>query len=241
MTEIPREILPVIDLKHGQVVHAVAGQREKYQPLVSRWTPSAHDPLELSKALSTQLGLREFYVADLDAIERHDHQHTSMIQHMLDEGYALWLDAGFTDLEEMKKYIKRGVHRLILSSESLPRLSLVVEAIKSFGQDRIVFSLDFVNSELRCRDATVDNLHPEEILDNLIAWGVTQFILLDLAAVGTSQGPSLEYWCRILKSMFPASLLISGGGIRDTADIKKLIDIGVNRVLVSTWLHATNH
>ena len=32
----PLQILPAIDLRGGMVVHAVAGRREAYRPLVSR-------------------------------------------------------------------------------------------------------------------------------------------------------------------------------------------------------------
>ncbi len=62
------EVIPVIDLKGGQVVHARAGNRRDYRPI--------RTPLSRSSApedvISGLLGLFPFarlYVADLDAIE----------------------------------------------------------------------------------------------------------------------------------------------------------------------------
>ncbi|MFO0865589.1 MAG: HisA/HisF-related TIM barrel protein [Gemmataceae bacterium] len=60
-------IIPVLDLLHGQVVRGIAGQRDHYRPIVSRWTTSA-DPLTVAQSLRDAFGLTHFYVADLDAI-----------------------------------------------------------------------------------------------------------------------------------------------------------------------------
>src|SRR5262245_25823594 len=60
-------VIPVLDLKGGQAVHAVRGQRQTYAPVETVLATSA-DPVVLGRAFVERLGARECYVADLDAI-----------------------------------------------------------------------------------------------------------------------------------------------------------------------------
>ena len=59
-------LIPVIDLKGGLVVHAVRGDRRRYAPLESRLVDGPQ-PDRVARAF-WQRGLREIYVADLDAL-----------------------------------------------------------------------------------------------------------------------------------------------------------------------------
>ena len=61
-------LIPVMDLKDGLVVHAVRGERQRYQPVKSVLCPTAQ-PLDVALAFRDQLGLSELYIADLDAIQ----------------------------------------------------------------------------------------------------------------------------------------------------------------------------
>ena len=85
-------ILPVLDLKAGQVVHGIAGRRAEYRPIVSRLTASA-DPRDVAVAFVTQLGLKELYVADLDAIAGAPPALATFAA-LRALGCALWVDAG---------------------------------------------------------------------------------------------------------------------------------------------------
>src|SRR5947209_7775724 len=60
-------IIPVLDLKAGLAVHAVAGDRAYYQPIRSILHQGS-DPIGLARAYRDKLGLSDLYVADLDAI-----------------------------------------------------------------------------------------------------------------------------------------------------------------------------
>ena len=59
-----QHIVGVIDLLDGQAVHAIAGNRNQYQPIAF----CNGDPLALVAYYRT-FGLSALYVADLDAIE----------------------------------------------------------------------------------------------------------------------------------------------------------------------------
>ena len=61
------EIIPVIDLMHGQVVHARMGQRQHYQPIQSLLCSSSA-PIDVVSALLELYPFERMYIADLDAI-----------------------------------------------------------------------------------------------------------------------------------------------------------------------------
>ncbi len=63
-------VIGVVDLRGGQAVHAIAGDRERYVPVrsIAGRAIEAGDPLTLSRAYHESLGINELYVADLDAL-----------------------------------------------------------------------------------------------------------------------------------------------------------------------------
>ena len=64
---MPMRIIPVLDLQGGQAVHAIAGDRAHYRPIQSV-LHEGPDPIGLARAYRDSLGLRDLYLADLDAI-----------------------------------------------------------------------------------------------------------------------------------------------------------------------------
>ncbi len=87
-------IIPVIDLKDGQVVRGIAGRREEYRPVESIIATDAQ-PATVAKAF-VDLGLSDVYVADLDAIAGAEPAWASYRQ-MARCGARLTIDAGLCD------------------------------------------------------------------------------------------------------------------------------------------------
>ena len=61
------DVIPVIDLKGGVVVHARRGDRARYRPIESPLSPTA-TPLDVVTGLMALHPFRRLYIADLDAI-----------------------------------------------------------------------------------------------------------------------------------------------------------------------------
>src|SRR5262245_44489423 len=76
-------ILGVLDVKGGVVVRGVGGRRAEYRPL-----PGAPSPLEAARTM----GVREVYLADLDAIE--GAAPALAVYRSLASEFRLWVDAG---------------------------------------------------------------------------------------------------------------------------------------------------
>ena len=231
-------VIPVIDVMGGQVVRAVGGRRENYRPIVSRLINST-DPVRVADALLRLTGSNELYVADLDAITSGRRDHTIYTAlHSL--GAAVWLDAGFrTD----KDYAGLEVHpRLcpVFGSESGASQEVVRRAVNHFGPGRVTVSIDL------SRNTSIGHLWESGILlpsnwPRMAGWvhemGVDRVIILDLWRVGSRAGISTVEEARVMKQSQPALEVITGGGVRDWQDVRRLEDAGADGVLVASALH----
>jgi len=115
-------VLPVLDLLSGAVVRGVAGDRGNYRPVESLLCGDAR-PTSVARAFAN-LGLREAYVADLDAIAGREPAWDTY-RELLDCGLSLWVDAGAGDApraERLASFEHAGqaaISRIVVGLESL--------------------------------------------------------------------------------------------------------------------------
>jgi phosphoribosylformimino-5-aminoimidazole carboxamide ribotide isomerase len=223
-------VIGVIDLKDGVAVHAVRGERQRYRPVRSGLVEGA-DPVDVARALRDRLGLRELYVADLDAIAGGD-GHGETLRALAAEA-ELMVDAGAGDAAGVERVLSLGAARAIVGTETLAD----AEAFAELPLDRLVLSLDLRAGQVLARDRKLATLGPGEALARLTRAGLREAIVLDLARVGSGEGPDLEL-VRELHGRFPQLALLAGGGVRDAADLRALAHVGAAGALVATALHS---
>jgi phosphoribosylformimino-5-aminoimidazole carboxamide ribotide isomerase len=219
------EIIPVIDLREGEVVHARMGQRADYRPISSTLcrgsTPEA--------VVGGLLGLAAFptlYVADLDAIEGTG-DNEAVLRHLRRRypGLGLWVDAGFRDPGHCLEWLSRDIGDLVLGSETQADWEGLRRLAGSPQAHRIILSLDFAGD--RFLGPAAD---PEPAL-----WP-TRVIVMTLARVGSGEGPDLARLRQIMAKN-TGRQLYAAGGVRDLDDLKGLSDAGAAGVLVASALH----
>lgn len=233
------QILPVIDLMRGLVVRGIAGQRESYRPISSRLSADPR-PGAVARAFAAE-GVRACYVADLDAIAG-EAPSWSVYRELVECGLRLWVDAGCGDAKragELAAFEHQGqsLGRLVIGLESLETDAALGAIIALVGGDRLVFSLDLKNGEPITRPGVWPGKSAWEIARHVTTIGVHGIIVLDLAAVGTYDGPATLELCQKLRATFPTLEIISGGGVRGPADVRAFLTAGCDFVLVASALH----
>jgi len=230
-------ILPVLDLMDGQIVRGVAGERDRYRPIVSKIVDSA-EPLAVARAIHDRFGFTEFYVADLDAI-RGSRPAFDVHRRLRDEGYHLWIDAGLrTSHDDAIAILAEGDAAVIVGLESILDPGELHHIVRHLGPERVVFSLDLKDGvALGSADAwgTDDPLGIAKRA--IVNMGVRRLIVLDLAHVGMTNGVGTEALCVRLKRQHPETQISTGGGVRGIEDVRRLHDRGVNYVLIASALH----
>jgi phosphoribosylformimino-5-aminoimidazole carboxamide ribotide isomerase len=225
---MPR-IIPVIDVMEGRVVRAVGGRRELYEPIRSRLIDST-EPLAVAERLLQVAGSNELYVADLDAIQGHRPQ-LDWLKPLIDRSVKVMIDAGLKIAADAIPIAAAGAV-VVAGSETLRTFDELAKMIQSWEPPRVVLSIDLKNGT-----ALGTESDPAAALERGRAAGVSRFIVLELARVGTSLGPGTSELIRSLRAKFPDVELLAGGGVRGKADIDQLLATGADGVLVASALH----
>jgi phosphoribosylformimino-5-aminoimidazole carboxamide ribotide isomerase len=217
------EIIPVIDLKGGTVVHARMGRRDDYRPIRTPLSATSL-PVDVARGLMSIHPFTTIYVADLDAIERHgDNRATLDRLKAAFPHLTLWIDNGIAQVDEAEAWLDAGLAHLVLGSESQRDAALV----RRFANDpRIVLSLDF-------RGPTFQG--PRELLDDAALWP-TKVIAMTLARVGSGAGPDMDVLARIRNAGNPRRIY-AAGGVRGASDLATLARAGIAGALIASCLH----
>ena len=127
-------IIPVMDIMDGQVVHGVAGQREKYEPIRSRIVEGSN-PTDVAEAFRCIFGVEEIYIADLDAIMRRNFTFAYLEEIISKTQLRIMLDAGIHDAELAQELLKKGVNKVIIGTETLPSIKHLQNHTSSYSRD----------------------------------------------------------------------------------------------------------
>lgn len=229
-------IIPVLDLLHGQVVHAVKGMRERYQPIQSVLCDST-EPVQVAKAFREQLGIEEIYIADLDAIQTGGQaSHVKAITALAEAGFHILLDAGVSEVDTAQKWLSLGVGKVVIGAETLNTWEAMEELPTRLPIERLVFSLDMRAGKILSGCQELVAREPLAALEHLEACGWQEVILLDLERVGSETGIDQELISRV-RAKFPGTSLILGGGVKGADDLLALKRLGVAGALMATALH----
>ncbi len=230
-------IIPVLDVMGGVVVRAVGGRREEYRPIQSRLTNST-EPVAVAKAMLEASGATELYVADLDAIAGRA-VGTAWAADLARCGALMWLDAGVRTAADLARVPDSPNVVPVCSFETARDIGLFYQ-IKDYKLcRRVAVSLEWAGGRVL---GDLERRTPEDVrwwylVEEAMHAGCSDVILLDLDAVGTAGGPTTTKYCRGLKQTWPHLRIMTGGGVRDWDDVRRLEDAGADAVLVASALH----
>lgn len=203
-------IIPVLDVRRGQVVLAERGRRHLYRPVRSVLTAST-DAASVLRDLLARHRFSRVYCADLDAIEGGARQ-TALWRSLCRShpGITFWLDAGIPQ-------------RIALPPNC--RLVAGTECLRSAAPPHpdTILSLDFDEHGLRGKKPA-RGLWKHEV------------IAMFLHRVGSAEGPDWNL-LRQVRRQYPCSPIIAGGGVRDHRDLRRLRRLGMD-ALVAGALHS---
>jgi len=217
------QIIPVIDLKGGTVVHARMGERALYRPIE---TPLAQgsDPVAVAGGLLSVHAFSTLYVADLDAIEGSGENRAALrrVKQAFPQ-LTLWVDSGIADFDRASDWLQQGFGHLVIGSETQSDAALAYHLAENA---KVVLSLDFRGPRF---------LGPPTLLEQSDRWP-QRVIAMTLERVGSHAGPDLVR-LRALKAAAKTRDVFAAGGVRDAADLRALAQAQIAGALVASSLH----
>jgi HisA/HisF family protein len=231
-------VIGVVDLLDGRAVRALAGQRDRYQPI--------GDAVDLARRYVDHHAIRELYLADLDAIEAAsevahrdggpERPALRLIRQIAAMGVPLWLDAGISSVDRARHALDLGATHVVVGLETLQSFDALRAICAGIGGDRVAFSLDLRDGE-PVAGHQVPRETPERLAARAAHAGAGSVIVIDLARVGTRAGLDFELVARVREAT-PGVTLLAGGGVRGAEDLETLAGAGCDGVLVATALDA---
>lgn len=248
------DIIPVIDVMGGVVVHARRGERSHYAPIDSPLCRSSA-PLTVARILSETCaslgstpgrpkltrpprgaggaqpgpgGAHTLYLADLDALQGRPAQ-TELVAALLTDApqRQLWVDAGFADGPAAHAWLQRLGP---LAARVRP-----VFASESLRDRPAALSIRAVPGLLSLDRRGPDPWDAAGCWDDPSLWPDT-VIMMTLERVGADLGPDLDT-LRALRQRSPATRFIGAGGLRDVDDLARAAAAGASAWLVASALH----
>jgi phosphoribosylformimino-5-aminoimidazole carboxamide ribotide isomerase len=221
------QIIPVIDLLNGVVVHAKKGERQHYQPIQSLLTASSK-PLDIVAALLEIYPFTQLYIADLNAIQKTEGAYNTNYQvvEAIAQRYptlTLWVDAGISNDQELSVWQQLNVN-LVIGSENFKCIDNYCSL--NCHEKNFILSLDFMPHGYQ---------GPVELLTSNEHWP-QDVIVMSLANVGTNQGANTALLGEILNRAKGFNVY-AAGGIRGADDLAILKEMGVHGALIATSLH----
>ena len=221
------EIIPVIDLMGGIVVHARRGERRNYQPLQSPLCAGCEPADVIGGYLSVHL-FSTLYIADLDAITGKGDSGrviARLCQQFPD--LRFWVDNGLADALACRNWLQQGYGDLVIGSEAQRDTSAIKDLGRENAADHLILSLDFKDGKF---------LGPDGLREQPPLWP-QRIIAMTLSRVGSDTGPDFELLDQ-LRRKAPAKKLFAAGGVRGGEDLVELNRRGISGVLVASALHA---
>jgi len=216
-------IIPVIDIKDGQVVIAKQGQRDTYKPIDSELCASSSIETVVNGFLSIY-PFKIIYIADLNAITNTGNN-DCVINNIIDKNQRIefWVDNG-KKAQDLSEYTDVN-YKPIIGSEYQNITNY--EAYKVCLKDTIL-SLDFFPDK--------GYTGPEELLEHTNLWP-QNIIIMTLDRVGKNEGPDFER-LKYFSQKHPEKNFIAAGGIRNEKDLFSLRKIGIKHALIASALHS---
>jgi len=218
------EIIPVIDLLDGQVVHARRGDRQHYQPIQSSLC-NGSEPLTILQALLELYPFDQLYIADLNAIQKRNN-HLQIIADIKTRypHLQIWLDAGISDVNDLSAW--SGINlNWVIGSESLRKLDDYLSLKKLCGENHVL-SLDL----------TVQGYQgPSELIKKSTYWP-DKVIAMTLSQVGSDSGADNQILAQLINRS-SGQKIYAAGGVRHRMDIQQLKEMGAGGALIASALH----
>ncbi len=211
-------VLPAIDLKDGNCVRLFEGDYATVHKV-------ADNPIETAISFE-QLGASWVHMVDLDGAKDGAMSNNEIILSVCKKtSLKVEVGGGIRDMEAVDYYLQNGAARVILGSAAVKNKSLVVEAVKKYGE-KIAVGID-AKDGMVCAEGWLDNsgVNFIELAKEMEKIGASKIIFTDISKDGMLAGPNLNQLDE-LKSAVGCDIIASGG-VSNLKDIINLAELNI--------------
>lgn len=225
------KVIPAIDIIDGKAVRLYKGDYNKKEVV---------DNDVLKRALEfEQAGADIIHIVDLDGAKEGTTVNKTLILEIAKEVKTpIEVGGGIRTLEDIEEYLNGGVYRVILGTAAINDKNMLMNAVKKYGE-KVCVGIDVKNGVV-CGNGWLEESDREliEFGKDLKNLGVKSFIVTDISKDGTLQGTNIE-----LMKTFSENVtrnVTASGGIKDINDVKNLIPLNIEGVIIGKAIYSGN-
>ena len=227
----PLELLPAVDVRHGQAVQLVQG--------IAGTDKRFGDPLAAARRWQ-DAGSEWLHLVDLDAAFGEGNNADVLADVVANVDMKVEMSGGIRDDASLERALATGCARVNIGTAALEQPEWCAEVIRTYG-DRVAIGLDVKGDRLAARGWTREGGDVLETLDRLDAEGCARYVVTDVRSDGMLSGPNLQLLGAIC-ARTDAPVVASGGvsSLEDIRQLAGLVSIGVEGAIIGTALYMGN-
>ena len=219
------EIIPAIDIIEGRCVRLSQGDYDRRKVY-------DESPVDMAKRYA-DCGVKRIHVVDLDGAKSSSPKNLKVLEKMaVGASVEIEWGGGIKSEESLRALFDYGATYAIVGSVAAREPMLFAEWLARFGGDKMVLGADVRNGKVSVNGWLEDlAVTIEELIDGFLPMGLSQVVCTDITRDGMLQGPTDELYVK-LQSRYPSVDFTVSGGIGSMADIERLNEKGLRKVIV---------
>lgn len=224
------EIIPAIDLIDGKCVRLSQGdynEKKVYN----------EDPLEVAKMFE-DAGIHRLHLVDLDGAKaKHIVNHSVLEKIASKTSLVIDFGGGVQSDKDIEIAFNSGASMVTGGSIAVRDKDLFTGWLRKYGCEKIILGADCKDHKIAVsgwqEETSIDIL---SFISNYKTEGISKVVCTDISKDGMLQGPSIELYKDILKTL-PDLYLIASGGVSCFQDILDLEEAGVPAVILGKAIY----
>ena len=224
------EIIPAIDIIEGRCVRLSQGDYARSKVYDA-------SPVDMAKRYA-DCGIKRIHVVDLDGAKSSSPKNLKTLEKMaVGASVEIEWGGGIKSEESLRALFDYGANYAIVGSVAARTPELFAEWLDMFGGEKMVLGADVREGKVSVNGWLEDlGVGIEQLVDGFLPYGLSQVICTDITKDGMLQGPSFELYTD-LQSRYEGVDFTVSGGISSMADIEKLNDLQLRKVIVGKAIY----
>ena len=224
------EIIPAIDLIEGRCVRLSQGdysQKKIYDG----------DPADVAMAYA-DCGVKRIHLVDLDGAKAGEPRNLRTLESIANRvNVELEWGGGISSDDALKAVFDSGATHGIIGSIAALRQDLFRSWLLAWGGSRVILGADVRDGLVSVRGWLEDtSLSIGDLVSAFAPEGLEETICTDISRDGMLHGPAFGMYTD-LQERFPGVSFTVSGGISSMADIERLSELGLRKVIVGKAIY----
>ncbi len=223
------KLFPAIDIKNGQCVRLRQGQFHNVEVY-------SQVPVRIAKNFQ-ESGAAFIHIVDLDGALAGHSVNEDVIKAIVENvSIPVEVGGGIRTIQDIETKLNLGVGRVIIGTSAVENPHFVREALRRFGNSKIVIGIDAKNGMVATDGwEKISNYNAVQLALEMKEIGIKTIIYTDISRDGMLSGPNLEHTRDMVEKT--QMDIIASGGVSSMKDLDDLNSIPVYGAIIGKALY----